>query len=334
MRTANVVKGALRATTSAALGAAFLSTSGLALASPTYPAAIATDLGLSKAPACTICHDTASGGTGTANKAFAKAMMAAGLTGGSNTDALKAALQKLEADGTDSNGDGVPDIQELKQGKDPNQVAGQGGGPSPAAPELTYGCVAEIAPQRSLGRGAWLPIALVGGVVIAIGARRRRLRAALVPIAGAGLLAAACYQTSFVSSTVCSSGLEWTGGEDNGAPIMNPGERCIECHKERGGPGFTIAGTVFDQAKEADSCIGTRTPVKVVITGADGKSISIETNEAGNFYSRESVAMPYKAMVVSGTKKNVMSHAPKTGDCNSCHTADGAEGAPGRILPP
>jgi hypothetical protein len=336
MRTANVAPGLARAALCAAFASVALLSARGALASPTYPDDIQQDLGLSYKPACTICHDTNSGGTGTANKPFAKSMKAAGLTGGSNAASLKAALDKLKADKTDSDGDGTPDIDELIAGTDPNQAGG--GGASTAAPDPTFGCVAQIAPLGAGGRRAWLPIAVAGAGLLAAAARRRRGEGAarrarwLVPLGGAGvLLAVACYQTSYVSSSVCSLGVEWTGG-NQGSADMNPGLACIDCHS-RSGTKFTIAGTVYSKANEADSCIG-KQGATVVITGADGRSMAIETNEAGNFYIRDKIALPYRAMVMMGGKQNVMVQPQTSGDCNACHSSTGANAAPGRVLTP
>ena len=340
MRTANVVKGALRAATSAALSAALLLSARGAAASSSYPGDLATNLGLSKAPGCTVCHDNASGGSGTANKPFAKSMKDASLTGGSNAASVKTAIDSLKANGIDSDGDGTPAVDGLVAGTDPNAAGAGAGGPSPAAPDPSFGCPAAIAPSRSTSRGSWLSIALVGAAVVAVARRRRaggasrRARLTMVPLVSAAILATgACYETSFVSTSVCSSGLEWTGG-DTGSPDMYPGQACIGCHRQDDGPLFTIAGTVYEKLAEADSCIGTRAPVKVIITDADKKSIAIETNEAGNFYSRVAVKMPYTAMVVANGKQNVMKGEHSNGDCNACHTAAGAGKAPGRITLP
>ena len=106
---------------------------GLAHASSIYPPEVRAHLSLSYTPACTLCHNVPTGGYGTVTTPFGKSMMSRGLVA-QNIGALDTALDALTAEKTDSDGDGVPDIDELKAGTDPN-VAGGG-----AVPPPTYGC--------------------------------------------------------------------------------------------------------------------------------------------------------------------------------------------------
>ena len=108
-----------------------------ALASKEYPADMQAALSACATPPCTICHSTAKGGAGTATKPFAITMQNAGLTGSSNAASLQSALQTVEQQGSDSDGDGVTDVAELAQGSDPSNpssktsmcsVDGGGGG--------------------------------------------------------------------------------------------------------------------------------------------------------------------------------------------------------------
>jgi mono/diheme cytochrome c family protein len=114
---------------------------------------------------------------------------------------------------------------------------------------------------------------------------------------------------------------------------MHPGLACVDCHAQNGGPKFTLAGTVFAGAAP-DDCLGAK--ATIVITDADGKSIEIGANESGNFYTNLAVKMPYQAKIVSADKKKskIMLSPQSTGDCNTCHTVTGANGAPGRITLP
>jgi mono/diheme cytochrome c family protein len=129
---------------------------------------------------------------------------------------------------------------------------------------------------------------------------------------------------------------------------MHPGLACVDCHAQNGGPKFVVAGTVF-AAKADDDCLGAKDTsvgakeTSVEITGADGKILNATVNEAGNFYTNLAVKMPYQAKIVVRTvaadktetvKTKIMFGAQSTGDCNSCHTVAGANGAPGRITLP
>ena len=67
---------------------------------------------------------------------------------------------------------------------------------------------------------------------------------------------------------------------------------------------------------------------------AIGKASERLVNAAGNFYYSGTVALPYRAKVVRGTSERIMPIAQTSGDCNGCHTQNGANGAPGRIMLP
>lgn len=154
-------------------GVAFASRDAWATAS--YPPAIESHLGLGYTPPCTICHQSAAGGAGSATKPFANSMKAKGLAGGGDTTGLNAALDALKAAKTDSDGDTVADIDELVSGNDPNVKdkgkAGSLGGDQPA-----YGCGnAQIASGPVGGdRWAWLLGALAAAAVGRASTRRRR----------------------------------------------------------------------------------------------------------------------------------------------------------------
>jgi hypothetical protein len=122
----------------AALGATLAAAP--AWASPIYPATIQAQLGLAQAPDCTLCHRDDAGGDGTVIRPFGRTMMSHfGLTGGSNIAALKAAIEGDDAEHIDSDGDGVPDIDELRAGTNPNVgLSGVEAAPDVALPET--GC--------------------------------------------------------------------------------------------------------------------------------------------------------------------------------------------------
>jgi MYXO-CTERM domain-containing protein len=317
---------------SAAVGLAALFASDLAQASPSFPEALKSDLGLSCAVTCSLCHSGGQTGAGTVNTPFGASMRAHGLASG-DTASLQAALDAMGMDLTDSDGDGTPDVEELVACGNPN---GTSGGASSAAPPPAYGCGASVAPPGPSSSGAWL--AALGGLGAVWVARRSRARrrqtAALFVLALGGAGLAGCYDVSYVSPDVCSTGLQWTGGDMGGSPLMNPGQDCIGCHQRQGeGPALTFAGTVYSRRQEADDCVGSP-DARVYVTGSDGRTIELVPNEVGNFYTTLDVALPYTAVLLVNGQQEVMVTPQSSGDCNSCHTATGANGAPGRVSMP
>ena len=128
-----------------------------------------------------------------------------------------------------------------------------------------------------------------------------------------------------------------TDGTSNGSPVMDPGRACISCHTSSGGeaPRFGIAGTVYPTGHEPDNCNGANSGgISVQITQANGQVISLTANQAGNFSYGGSVSLPYTAQVTYMGRTRGMATPQTTGDCNSCHTQNGSNGAPGRILLP
>ena len=128
-----------------------------ALASQEFPPHIDDTLTLGYEPVCTICHATLTGGFGTVVQPFGQAMQSRGLVAGDLT-ALENALAALEAEGSDVDGDGVGDIQELRNGSDPNSASG---GDDPE-----YGCIGNVAPVSSSWPGAALVLAALGLIAL------------------------------------------------------------------------------------------------------------------------------------------------------------------------
>ncbi len=140
----------------------------------------------------------------------------------------------------------------------------------------------------------------------------------------------------FSAAPTCTSNKTWLIGTD-GSPNMNPGVACIACHKTSSeAPVFTLAGTVYPTAHEPDLCDGANgsNGAQIVIVGADGRTQTLTPGAAGNFFSSDPVALPYQAKVVYMGRERAMATAQTTGDCNGCHTQNGASGAPGRIVLP
>jgi len=134
---------------------------------------------------------------------------------------------------------------------------------------------------------------------------------------------------------ICSSGRTWNGG-DEGSPDMNPGMACNLCHSSGEGPSFSISGTLYPTIHEPALCYGAdaSTGARVEVTGADGRTLTLSPNAAGNFFSEMAVVTPYTAKVVTSAGERAMAAAQTSGDCNTCHTMAGANSAPGRIMLP
>jgi hypothetical protein len=115
---------------------------------------------------------------------------------------------------------------------------------------------------------------------------------------------------------------------------MAPGEACQACHQKQGGPSYAIAGTVYPTAHEPKDCDGISGGVSVVITDANKNVVTLTANSVGNFSSSTAVAAPFNVKVTSSNGTRAMSGSLTSGDCNSCHTTTGANGAPGRIMAP
>jgi hypothetical protein len=131
-----------------------------------------------------------------------------------------------------------------------------------------------------------------------------------------------------VIASVCTSTTNYTGG--NG-PTMRPGGACRGCHA------FSVSGTIYPTAHEPSNCNGVNgsTGVRVVITGANGQTLTLTPSAAGNFYSNTAVGASFTAKVTStaGGSRSMLT-MQTSGDCNGCHTQTGASGAPGRIMAP
>lgn len=143
----------------------------------------------------------------------------------------------------------------------------------------------------------------------------------------------ACEQALTTGDAQCSSGERWTGG-NQGSALMHPGRDCIACHSGGGGPRYGAVGTVYDALDEKNDCFGVA-DVQVELTGADGAVVRMTTNDAGTFVlGRGKVTTPYTAKLIYEGRERPMAAAQTNLDCASCHTATGANNAPGRILAP
>jgi hypothetical protein len=160
-----------RTSAAAAFGALTLSALS-ASASPTYPEALAGQLELGCAPACTLCHDSTAGGPATANRPFGITARRLGLFSG-NTEQLFQVIAQMEANGTDSDGDGTGNVAELRAGGNPNDPGTTPlGCYTPPAEEDGGGCA--ISPVTGRTR-----LSLVAGVFVVAMLLLRRARRAV-----------------------------------------------------------------------------------------------------------------------------------------------------------
>ena len=139
------------------------------------------------------------------------------------------------------------------------------------------------------------------------------------------------------SPATCTSNTTWNQGTEDTGSTMAPGQACISCHRGTEAPVFVIAGTLYPTGHEPNNCFGVNgtSGARVVVAGNNGTSITLTPNSAGNFTSSTALPPPYMVKVVNAAGlERLMSGAASTGDCNSCHTQNGANNAPGRVTLP
>ena len=157
----------IRASAIAMLAAVMLSALP-ASASETDPRTLEAELELSCAPACTLCHDTMAGGSLTANRPVGIALRRLRLVSGDPQQLIQVIAQ-LEANGTDSDGDGTGDVAELRAGGNPNDPDNAPLGCYTAPPEEEEGGCAVSSVSGRTG------ISLISGLLLiaAISLKRR-----------------------------------------------------------------------------------------------------------------------------------------------------------------
>ncbi len=160
------------------------------------------------------------------------------------------------------------------------------------------------------------------------------------PDGGSGMLPVTCF-----------SNMRWTEG-NTGKKEMNPGYACRACHlgdnflgqnpnRVYSGKGAKFfMGTVYGEFNEADLCSANAVPDGTVVEILDSTGqlkLTLPVDKSGNFESTSvaaQVSLPYKARVRSNGRVRPMGDAQMNGDCNTCHTEQGRENAPGRIVWP
>lgn len=151
---------------------------GIAGASPSYPSAIREQFPeMSCTPKCSICHLSNPGLGSNASQPFSRSLLEAGLKA-QDVESLVSALATLERDGTDSDKDGVVDVDELRGGSASSGSAGAAtsgdvrdpsvpGVGDPCAEEVRYGCGAQVAgsPPSSSTLGV-VALGLLAGALV------------------------------------------------------------------------------------------------------------------------------------------------------------------------
>jgi len=153
-----------------------------------------------------------------------------------------------------------------------------------------------------------------------------------------GGVADAVSSADYNTPTVCTSG---QGGPTANVAAMRPGEACLSCHSLGPVQGtYPFMGTIYPTAHEPNDCVGASSVaypgVQVIVTDAQGKTFALTPNASGNFYGPLSgvPVMPYRAKVTYQGRELAMLSPETSGDCNACHTEQGTNGAPGRVVLP
>jgi hypothetical protein len=144
------------------------------------------------------------------------------------------------------------------------------------------------------------------------------------------------YRQVLLSSALCV--LLFACIPDEG-PAMRPGQNCMACHSatpegsgglpdgehgHQASPYWSVAGTVFYANKTTAGFEG----AEIQVTDANGWSFSLRSNEAGNFYSAESLTFPLHVCISANGTVSCQQSTLTSGACNSCHSATGSVGTP------
>jgi len=151
-----------------------------------------------------------------------------------------------------------------------------------------------------------------------------RSRAGLLTSAAA-LIASAALSCS---DPVIDGQIEALGGERGDVPVgelHRPGQPCVLCHSERGtapDSRFFVAGTIFDtRAPDSKPAAGVTVYLQDALSPFPRR---YQTNEAGNFFVRESewedLTFPFKVAIErNGVRIPMGTLVNRDGSCNSCH---------------
>lgn len=150
----------------------------LAMATAASPPKIKEILSLAEAPDCSLCHQGGKTGSSTVTTPFVQSLKSRGFSPKTSSNSLATAIAALDAEKTDSDGDGMPDIQELEEGRDPNTPEG-GAGPNGEnnnfVPPPAYGCRMDGGRLSSgFCSETATPLSLISLLLATVHVRRRR----------------------------------------------------------------------------------------------------------------------------------------------------------------
>jgi hypothetical protein len=103
-----------------------------------------------------------------------------------------------------------------------------------------------------------------------------------------------------------------TGHHNEGMPCLDSG-----CHRNGGGPTFTVGGTMYATTDGTTPMPG----ATVVVIDGDGKRLELATAQNGNFWTSEPVVMPLLVKASQCPWDNPMVSLSQVGNCNQggCH---------------
>ena len=138
--------------------------------------------------------------------------------------------------------------------------------------------------------------------------------------------------------TTCASGNFYNQNAEVPGELMNPGLSCPTCHLSLGLSyvAFSYAGTVMPGPHEQDRCKSPgRDGGRVEILEVDGgPGLLFTPNSSGNFRTLDAGPGPFIARISAGGMSKTSMSLHLSGDCNTCHTEQGANGASGRLTWP
>lgn len=100
---------------------------------------------------------------------------------------------------------------------------------------------------------------------------------------------------------------------------------------------FNIGGTIFNSIDAQDGDVNSASLYHYVVLKTEYGSYKANIGAGiGNFYLNKGISQPFLPQVYDNRGNLVNSaltyHKPSHVDCNSCHTSEGRNGAPGRIV--